>query len=189
LKATELLANQMEMIHSRVSDLADVSREQWLARPATGGNQVGFTAWHVVATRDWTVRALFQAKPPLGWMAPFAGTGVALCQIPFGMPAIEADAIAQATSPAEVVAYSKAVTDELVRWLGAVDDAALAAPPPAAPDHLSLSPRYNDRAYRRPLQEDPDDMCLWPVWTLLSMPSLIHCTDHLAEIDIARNAT
>ena len=74
--------------------------------------------------------------------------------------------IAEATSPAQVVEYSAAVTDELVRWLGSIDEAELSAPPANGRAHLALSPRYGERAYRWEVFEDPDDMTQWPVWQL-----------------------
>ncbi|OAI42488.1 hypothetical protein AYO38_03140 [bacterium SCGC AG-212-C10] len=188
MKATELLTKQMTMVHNRIAGLANLTGEEWLARPAPGENRVGFTAWHMVATRDWVVRGILGGERPLGWDAPFAGTSIALCPIPLGMPGSEADAIAEAVSPAEVVAYSAAVTAELTRWLASADQDALDAPPSDGHAHLALSPRYNDRPFRFEVLEDPDDMCQWPVWQLLSRPAYVHCIGHLAEIDLARRA-
>jgi len=188
MKATELFANQLQLVHTRVAGLADITPRQWLSAPGPGENPIGFTAWHIVATRDWTIRAMLQAKPPLGWSRPFAGTGIAVCQLPFGMPATEAEAVARVTSPAEVIAYSAAVTDEILRWLGTIDEAALAVPFPAAREHLALSPRYNEAAYRHELEENPADMCLWPVWALLTRPAFSHCIGHLTEISMTLDA-
>jgi hypothetical protein len=188
MNATELLIGQMQLINTRIAGLAGLSRDEWLARPAPGENRVGFNAWHMVATRDWTVRPIFQQKRPIGWDGPFAGTAVARCEIPFGMTADEADAIAEAITPAEVVAYSQAVTDELVAWLRQAGDSALGARVPGAREHLGLSPRYEERGYRWELEEDPDDMCLWPAWMLLSRPCFAHCIGHLTEIGLARKA-
>ena len=84
MKATELLANQLTLVHARVAGLATLTRREWMARPAPAENPVGFTAWHIAATRDWTVRSIFQGKRPLGWDGPFADTAVARCEIPLG---------------------------------------------------------------------------------------------------------
>lgn len=186
MRATELLALQLSLIHARIEGLADMSRDEWLARPSPGDNPAGFIAWHIVATRDWVVRAMLQARRPIGWDAPFAGTSIGACAIPFGMSPGEADAIAEATTPAGVIAYSRAVTDEIVRWLGTIEDAALDLPAPVARQHLALSPRYDERAYRHELEEDPADMCLWPAWQLLTRPAFTHSLGHLTEIAIAR---
>jgi hypothetical protein len=187
MKATELLANQLTLVHSRVAGLANLSQREWMARPTPDENPAGFTAWHVVATRDWTVRSILQGKRPLGWDTPFGGTAVAKCEIPFGMDASEAVSIAQSTSPPQVVEYSAAVNDELVRWLAGVDEGVLSEPPADGRAHLKLSPRYDDRPYRWELFEDPDDMTQWPVWQLLTRPCLAHCLGHLTEISIARS--
>jgi hypothetical protein len=186
MNARQLLANQLQIVHNRLTGLADMTREEWLSRPEPENNRAGFLAWHMVATRDWAVRAILGAQRPIGWDAPFAGTGVALCEIPFSMPLAEADAIADATTPGEVIAYSAAVDDEIRRWLEAATDEDLDNPPARARDHIALSPRYSERDYRWELEENPADMCLWPVWALLTRPSFTHCIGHLAEIDIAR---
>ena len=189
MEGLELLANQLQLVHRRVSALGNLSPREWLARPLPTENRVGFTAWHIVATRDWTVRAVLQGARPLGWDAPFLGTGVSFCDIPFGMPAGEADAIAERVNPAEVVAYSEAVTEELLRWLRSAKPGVLAAPPSDGRAHLALSPRYNERGYRHEFEEDPDDMSQWPVWALLTRPSFAHCIGHLAEIELARKVS
>ena len=185
LNARELLTNQMRLVQDDIAGLGRLSRDEWLARATPAENQVGFMAWHVVATRDWIVRAMLSGKRPIGWDAPFAGSGIALCEIPFSMTAAEAEAICEATSPREVVAYSAAVTDEFAAWLASVSDSALDLPPVDGRAHLALSPRYNERDYRWQLEEDPDDMCLWPVWTLVVRAASTHCLGHLTEIEMA----
>jgi hypothetical protein len=187
MKATELLSRQMQLVHARISGLAGFSTAEWAARPPLGGNAVGFTAWHMVATRDWIIRALLQAERPLGWDAKF-GAGVSMCHIPFGMDTSEADRIADAITPAEVVAYSAAVTEDMVRWLSTADEASLDAAPPNGHAHFAFSPRYQERAYRWQLEEDPDDMSRWPSWMLLTRPSFAHCLFHLEEIEFARKS-
>lgn len=188
MRATELLANQLQMVHARVAGLAGITSREWMARPAPTENRIGFTVWHIAATRDWTVRAILQGKPPIGWGGQFAGSGIGLCQVPFGMPSSEADTIAGAVSPQEAIAYSAAVTEELVRWLSAADDSSLGRPPVDGRAHLALSPRYAERAYRWELEEDPDDMTAWPVWMLLTRPCFSHALRHLTEIDMAPSA-
>lgn len=186
MKAVDLLAKQIQMVHARVEGLTGFTSAEWMARPGPGRNRVGFTAWHMVATRDWTIRPILQAARPIGWDAPFASTGVATCAIPFGMTLEEADAVAEVVTPAEVAAYSRAVTDELLQWLAATDDAALDVPPPNGRAHLALSPRYEEPAYRHQLESDPADMTLWPTWQLLTRPCFAHCLFHLEEIEFAR---
>jgi hypothetical protein len=186
MKATEVLAKQMQLIHAEISGLAGLTRSEWMARPLPNGNRVGFTAWHMVATRDWTVRAVLQAARPLGWDAPFAGTGVARCPIAFGMPSAEADAIAAALEPGEVVAYSEAVTDELLRWLERGAESDLARPAADGRRHLALSPRYGDAAFRDEIGGESAELLDWSVWELLSRPCFGHCMSHREEIEFAR---
>lgn len=186
MRATELHTNQMQLIHTRLAELSDLTPEEWMSRPSATDNTVGFYAWHIATIRDWAVSAVFQGKPPIGWSKPFSDTQMGLCPIPFGMSAAEADTIAEKTTPGDVVAYSAAVTNELVRWLGSIDDAALGVPAKDGRAHLSLSQRYNDPAYRHQLEADPDDMALWPVSTLLTRACFSHCIEHLTEIGTAR---
>ena len=188
MRATELLAKQTQIVHGRVVGLSDMTPAQWMARPGPGRNRVGFTAWHMVATRDWTVRAVVQAKRTLGWDAPFAGSGIATCAIAFGMPLEEADAIAAAVTPAEVAAYSEAVTAEILGWLARSDDAVLDAPPPNGRAHLALSTRYDEAGYREEIDHNSSgtSMTDWPTWQLLTRPAFAHCLFHLEEMEFAK---
>ncbi len=184
MNATDVIANQVKLIHGRLSGIASATTEEWLARPLPGENRVGFMAWHMVATRDWLAQTMLKGVRPIGWDAPFASTGVASCEIPFGMSLEEADAIAEATNPADVVAYSAAVTKELLGWLDSADDAQLAVPSATAATHWDLSRRYADPGYKEEMARE--DMAKWPVWQLFSRPALLHCANHLTEIDVAR---
>lgn len=186
MKATELLASQLQIIHGRIEGLQGFSNAEWMARPGAGRNRIGFTAWHMVATRDWLIRAILQGARPLGWDTPFAGTGVAQCEIPFGMPLEEADSIAEAVTPVDVAAYSEAVTGEVLRWLERTDDSVLDSPPPDGRAHLALSPRYSEPAYLHELDSNPAPMTDWPTWQLLTRPAFAHCLFHLEEMEFAR---
>ena len=186
MKATELLAKQHQIVQARIEGLRGFSNAEWMPRPGPDRNRIGFTAWHMVATRDWTIRAILQGATPLGWDAPFAGTGVARCAIPFGMSLPEADSIAEAVAPAEVAAYSEGVTGEILRWLERTDDSVLESPPTNGRAHLALSPRYSEPAYRFELDSNPAPMTDWPTWQLLSRPAFAHCLFHLEEMEFAR---
>jgi len=160
MRATELLAKQHQIVHARIAGLQSFSNKEWMARPGPGRNRIGFTAWHMVATRDWTIRAILQGERPIGWDSPFDGTAVARCAIPFGMPLEEADAIAESVSPADVAAYSEAVTGEILRWLARTEDVVLESPPPNGRTHLALSPRYSEAGVRTlPLSPGGDGVC------------------------------
>ena len=186
MKATELLAKQTQIVQGRIAGLAGLSNAEWMARPGAARNRVGFTAWHMVATRDWTIRSILQAERPLGWDGPFAGSGIAKCALPFGMPLAEADAIAEAVTPVEVAAYSGAVTAEILRWLEHTDDAVLDAPPSDGRAHLAFSPRYAEAEYLHELDSNPAPMTDWPVWQLLTRPAFAHCLFHLEEMEFAK---
>ena len=186
MRATELLAKQTQMVNGRIAGLQTFSGAEWMARPGPGRNRIGFTAWHMVATRDWTVRPILQAERPVGWDGPFEGSGVAKCAIPFGMSLEEADAIAEAVSPAEVAAYSDAVTREILGWLARVDDSVLDVPPANGRAHLAFSPRYDEAGYRHELDSNPAPMTDWPVWQLLTRPAFAHCLFHLEEMEFAK---
>ncbi len=188
MKATELLAKQTQIVGGRIAGLKGMSEAQWMARPGPGRNRVGFTAWHMVATRDWTIRSILQAERPIGWDAPFAGTAIAKCALPFGMSLEEADAIAEAVTPADVAAYSDAVTAEILRWLESADQDALDGPPPNGRAHLAFSPRYDEAGYREELDANSSGMSMtaWPTWQLLTRPAFAHCLFHLEEMEFAK---
>src|SRR5688500_11849908 len=163
------MAKQTQIVGGRIAGLQGMSEAQWMARPGPGRNRVGFTAWHMVATRDWTIRSILQAERPVGWDAPFAGSGIAKCDLPFGMPLAEADRIAEAVAPTDVAAYSDAVTSEILRWLERIDEEALDAPPPNGRAHLVFSSRYDEAGYREELDANSSGMSMtdWPTWQLL----------------------
>jgi hypothetical protein len=188
VKATELLAKQTQIVGGRIAGLQGMSEAQWMARPGQGRNRVGFTAWHMVATRDWTIRSILQAERPVGWDVPFAGSGIAKCDLPFGMSLEEADQIAEAVTPADVAAYSDAVTSEILRWLERTDEGALDAPPPNGRAHLVFSSRYDEAGYREELDANSSGMSMtdWPTWQLLTRPAFAHCLFHLEEMEFAK---
>ena len=186
MQTTELIGNQVQLVHGRLSGLAGATTEEWLARTAPGENRIGFLAWHVVATRDWLAQSILRRQRPIGWDEPFSTSGMAVCEIPFGMPLDEADRIAETVEPKDVVAYSAAVTRALLAWLESATDAEIGEPSASATGHWDLSSRYTDPAYREEIARE--DMTGWPVWKLFSRPALLHGATHLTEVDVARKA-
>ncbi len=158
--------------------LADVTEAEWRSRPAPGQNLFGFTAWHMPATQDWALRVALRGLPMLGSRAEWASRGLGLCPIPFGMPAAEADAVAMATTPADVLAYAGAVLEDALAVLSTLDAAALDAIPPAS-YRLSHS---DVPAYR----EVTANMEGWPAWRLFASPSTGHVRGHLGELDLVK---
>ena len=182
MNSIQLLQNQLQGVHAALASTLDgVTESEWLSRVAPRDNRVGFLAWHVPAVRDWAVHTMIGGGEPLSWQAPWRGTGVALCPLAFGMPGAEADLIAEATRPAEVLAYSEAVSSAIHAWLGTIDESLLDTVP-GNRSHLALSPRFSDAGY---LKELDGRMWDYRTWQLLTGACFANSRGHLGELGLA----
>lgn len=101
---------------------------------------------------------------------------------PFGMSLAEADAIAEAVSPADLVAYQADVTAALLACLAALDENEL----DRVPDldrHCRLLPAH---LHTPGYLEEVGDMAGWNIARFFSSPCIGHARGHLGELDLAK---
>ncbi|MBI5948981.1 MAG: DinB family protein [Chloroflexi bacterium] len=179
METTTYIAAQIENAANLLKGLlSDVTEAEWRSRAAPGQNLFGFVAWHMVATQDWVVRVALQGLPMVASGPEWVARGVGICHVPFGMPAAEADALALATTPADVVAYSEAVLKHSIAWLTVAGPGALDAVPPG-----SNRTGYSEiAAYRQQCSH----MEGWPAWDLFARPAIGHVRGHLGELDLVK---
>ena len=178
MDAITLITVQLEMVslmmHNVIGEIPD---ELWTRSPYPGANPLGFTAWHMPATRDWALHTSIQGVPEVRERAPFASTPVNQPHPPFGMSAGDAAAIARAVTRAEVLAYADAVREAMVSWLGTL-----------AEGDLDRVPDVRRHAFRLPAHQAPgyvdevNRMSGFPVWKLLSGPCYGHLREHVGTI-------
>ena len=179
MNAIALLKYQLAGITSILHEVAgDLTTEEWLSRPAPGQNLTGFTLWHIPTTQDWTIQTWIRNVSEVRERPDWAGRGgLNVSRLAFGLTLAEADAVAHATNPADLLAYADAVLAENLPWLETLTEAAL----DQAPDnraHLGRHPAYQSPGYRA----EVDDMWDQPVWRLLAGACIGHCREHLGEV-------
>ena len=162
---------------------AEIPDELWRRAAYPGANPLGFIAWHMVATRDWTLHTAIQGVGDVRERAPFVSTAVNPAHPPFGMSAADAAAIASAVTRDDLLAYADAVQAAMMEWLAAL-----------TPDALSRVPDLRANASRLPAHQVPgyvaevEEMAGYPVWALLSAPCFAHQREHVGEIVSGRAA-
>lgn len=183
MDATDLLALQFNDIGHIIDALAeelDVDTSRSRAFP--GANLIGFTFWHIARTIDWAVNTMVRATPEVAFGFDFKGPADArINQIGFGIPLDEADAIAAATTPAEVAAYYASVLAEAVTWLRTGPDLSV------VPDSMKHQPEFPGYANELYLEEvrsyKPAGQTALDI---LSGPGVGHVRGHFGEIDLVR---
>lgn len=184
MDAVTLIARQLEA-ESQVGRglTAEITDDIWECAPYPGANPLGFTAWHMVATRDWALHTGIQGVPDIRERAPFAERAVTPRHPPFGMSAADAARIAATVSRDEVLAYADAVHAAMMEWLAGLTPEAL----DRVPDLRANAARIS--AYQVPgYVAEVDDMAGYPVWALLSAPCFAHAREHVGEIVSGRAA-
>jgi DinB family protein len=184
MDAVTLITRQLEA-ESQVGRglTAEITDELWQRAEYPGANPLGFVAWHMIATRDWTLHSAIQGVPDVRERAPFVSTAVNPAQPPFGMSAADAVAIAAAVTRDGVLAYADAAHGAMMQWLGTL-----------TPESFDRVPDLRANASRLPAYQVPgyiaevEDMVGYPVWALLSAPCFAHQREHVGEIVTRRAA-
>jgi len=179
MDAVSVLRGQITGVHGLfTSTLKGVAPGEWTARPNAGANLVGFTAWHVPAVMDWALHTWMRGLPELRAGSELASRpGVNPPFAAFGMSAEDADGIARAVAPVDVLAYVDAVHVAAIQLLDGLDDAALDAVPDTR-THGTRLPQHRTAGYLA----EVDDMYDMPVWRMLAGPCFGHAREHVGEI-------
>jgi hypothetical protein len=178
MDAVMLITQQLESESQVGRGLAgEITDELWTRAAYPGANPLGFIAWHMVATRDWTLHTGIQGVPDVRERAPFVSGRVNPQHPPFGMSAADAASIAATVTRDDVLAYADAVHAAMMDWLAALTPAALERVPDLLANASRL-PAYQVPGYQAEVQE----MAGYPVWALLSAPCFAHAREHVGEI-------
>src|SRR5258706_14444757 len=115
--------------------------EDWLRRSVPGTSLSAFTFWHIPRVIDTTVNMGIRGVPELISSQPWAAKRWARPEGGVGYTEEEADELAAAVVPAEVLAYADALRSNVSQWLQTGTDDELEAPN-AMIDHTRASGAY-----------------------------------------------
>lgn len=182
MDAVSLIRGQLTAAHAQfTSAVTDITPHEWTARPYAGANLIAFTAWHVPAVQDWALHTWMRGLPELR-----ARTETALApalnppSAPFGMSLEDADRIAAAISPADVLAYADATLAAATELLDTLTDADLDGVSDTR-THGTRLPQHQTPGYLA----EVDDMYDLPMWRLFAGPCFGHLREHKGEIRTA----
>ena len=178
-----LLAAQVRRIGEIVRDLSvqvDVPTSR--ARAFPGTNLIGYTLWHVARTVDWSINTMVRGAKEVAFDFPFEGAADARAsQIGFGIEREDADAIAQATTPAQVADYMELVVADATAWFQTEPDLSVLpdvdAQQPNFPGYRTDFYLEEVRAYEKARATTAQ---------ILAGPATAHVRGHFGEIDVLR---
>jgi DinB superfamily len=179
MEAVSLLRAQITGVHGLfTSTLKQIAPGEWAARPDPGANIIAFTAWHVPAVQDWALHTWMRGLPELRTGSDMAGrAGINPPLAPFGMSLEEADGIAAALAPTDVLAYAAAVQAAAMDLLDGLSEPDLDTIPDTRA-HGTRLPQHRTPGYLA----EVDDMYDMPVWRMLAGPCFGHAREHVGEL-------
>ena len=180
MQASRLIASQLNAVNRHLHDVAgSIEPGDWLRRGVPGTNLPAFTFWHVARVIDSTVNMGIRAVPEVVASEPWVSKAWARAEGGVGYSLEEADELARAVVPSEVLEYADAVRAEVSQWLKTVTDEQLEAPN----DVLRHAEHHS--AYGRPeVGKAISEFSGQPVWVVLSITCFAHCWAHLEEIKL-----
>ena len=180
MKASRLLASQLNAVNRHLHDVAgEMDAGDWLRRGAPATNLPAFTFLHVPRVLDTTVNMGIRGEAEVIAAEPWASKRWARPEDGVGYSLAEADELARAVDPAEVLDYADAVRSEVNGWLKTVTDEELEAP------NELLRHTAAHSAYGRPaVSEAIAQFTGQPVWVVLSITCFAHSWAHLEEIKL-----
>ena len=173
-------ANINAIFHSIADDLTD---EEWVTRPASEQNMIGYTVWHIPRIQDTHVQTWIRGIPEVvhgerwtDWrQLKQYGNGV-------GISLAEADYVAHSVQQADVMEYANAVNQEISIWLKELNESDLDILPDIS-QHLSAFPEYQTPGY----VEGASGLFDQPIWSQLMRPCIGHVHRHLGELEIVKD--
>ncbi len=183
MEASDLLAIQLNGIGQILNRLAaEVDVETSRKRAFPEASLIGSTLWHVARTVDWAVNSMIRGGPEVAFDFDFQGVADArISQIGFGIQPHEADAIAEATTPAEVARYFELVLADATQWLQTNPDLSFV---PDALAHQPDFPGYRTDFYLEEVRSYKEGG--WTALKILVGPAIAHVRGHFGEIDVLR---
>ena len=178
MQGTDLLRMQLQGSCDLIEAHVQSSAGCWTQRAFPGTSRPGFILWHCARIIDWAVQTVVRGEPEVGagdaWRERIhhdLGHGV-------GLTDQEADSVADTVTPHDVAAYTQAVRETVLGWLGGVSD-----------DDLDRVPDLRAANARHPRYATP---AAWaeveglegvPAWQVLARPSGAHIRVHMGELD------
>jgi hypothetical protein len=181
VNAISILANQFSATHQILHDLVNrMTDVEWVTRPASGANLIGYTLWHVVRTQDYVVNTLIQGIPEVisesRWEARGSlntpGTGD-------GFSPEDCDEIAYAVKREDLLDYADQVDRSIQTWLNNLPDARLDDVPDIQ-QHLAPYPAYQGDDFLAEIEYLNGQ----PAWRLLIGLALGHVREHFGEVSL-----
>jgi DinB family protein len=178
VQANRMISTQLNAVNFRLHEVAaSMQPDDWLRRSVPGTNLPAFTFLHIPRAIDSTVNMGIRGVPEVIDSQPWAAKRWARPEVGVGYTEAEADQLATAVVPEEVLEYADAVRSQVSQWLKTITDEELEAPN-SVMDRARETP-----AYKRPeVQEAIAPLVGMPVWLILSITCYAHCWAHLEEI-------
>lgn len=184
MNTPEYIAWQFKNLNGVLHHIAgDITEAEWMARPGSGQNTLGYSIWHIVRTQDHFLNSWILGRDEIvagprwrHWshLKPF-GVGI-------GITLENSDEIARSTNLAEVFDYVDEVHAAFLKWLADLDENTLDLIPNAA-EYLRAFPEYQTPGFHA----ETDDLLGLPVWGLLMRPCMGHVHRHLGEVEITKD--
>ena len=186
MRAIELLLAQHQTIHDIFHHVIDdMTDEEWVGRVLPKANLPATDLWHVARVYDTLVHTAIRAAPEVLEQEPWASLGVpALFGIGLGMPLEEADAIARSITRADTATYADTVWEQVRAWMVTLSDDDL-DPVPDVAGHVAAHP---PTAHPKIIRIAGEELAGFPLWRFLSGICGGHRRDHLAEVDMTKQA-
>lgn len=182
MNGVELITAQLVVTHQIHRNLIlKVEPEEWAARPAPGMNMPGYTLWHIAATQDWVAHVATRGLPELRTQARWGNhPGINPDLPPFGCTLEQADAVAHATTPADVLEYARDVHVAMLAWLNKLGNADL----DVLPDLMANTRHYPASRCTAAYLAEIADQTLWSLARFLASPCIGHARGHFGELDV-----
>jgi hypothetical protein len=178
VQATRLIAGQLNAVNFLLHDLVGrIEADDWLRRAAPTTNVPAFTLWHVARVLDSSVQMSIRGEPELIESEPWASKTWARQSTGVGYSIAQADELAAAVVPDELVEYADASRASTNQWLKSITDEVLEAECKVI-EHVTKHPAYNYPANLAAIAWTAGR----PVWAVMSIACFAHTWGHLEEM-------
>lgn len=185
-----MLGQQLDTANLRLHHSAgDLTGAELTARPIPGVNPIGFIAWHMARSQDWSFNTAVRGVAELIRREPWSATPLAVPGMGTGFTAAEADAVAARVDVKTLLAYADAVHADARAWLGRQSESVLDEIPDVTA-HDAPFAEYQTPGFRAEMDSGPEhDDAVGrkgglPVWIYLTSVAVTHLHRHLGEIDL-----
>jgi hypothetical protein len=176
--ARGLLQYQLNGSFNLLIEIAeDATDAEWRSRSFPAANLVGFTVWHGARTIDWAVNCVMRGRLELADQPEWQDLNVAGAVFGAGVTRETADGVVDRVSRTRVAAYTRALRQEVLAWLGDLPNEDLAGT-------IDLKQRHAARPeYMAPaVWAEIENLDGVPGWQFLARPCMSHIRVHYGEL-------